>query len=218
MAIALASFAAYGTRGEEALSKRYKQTLRLTFTGANTDVDYDIGEYVSGSLGSLWTAIGGSGNGASALACLQDIATRYQSFLGVKGASGQGSLVVMPAAATAGGSATEAVTVTGITAADRILAVRLIDDGPNNVTLAATMNTGVVAAGAGAVSVTFSADPGAGTRVTFLVQKAYASAPQVINTNAAANLLYVSGSAPTSWTAVLEWELQEGVLPVEVAS
>ena len=55
---------------------------------------------------------------------------------------------------TAGGSATEAITVTGVTTSSKIIAT-LKDDGSNNVTIKTAKATG-----ANTVTVVFSGDPG----------------------------------------------------------
>jgi hypothetical protein len=64
---------------------------------------------------------------------------------------------------TVGGAAAEAVTLTGVKDLDRVVAT-LTDDGPNNVSL----KYGDVTA-ANTMTLTFSADPGAGTKVNYLV-------------------------------------------------
>lgn len=68
-------------------------------------------------------------------------------------------------ATTAGGAAAEAITVTGLEATD-IVTVSLVDDGPNNVSIAS------IAATANTLTVTFSGDPGAGAKVNYIAVRA----------------------------------------------
>lgn len=84
MAAAVTKVRAYGVEAEEAVNKRYIQRLILTITGLAADVDMDIGDYLNGSLGTFWTAAGGSATGAVALKALQDIGRRadFMSILG----------------------------------------------------------------------------------------------------------------------------------------
>ncbi len=82
MTIALTSVKAYGIEAEEAVNKRYKQVLILGITAANTDVAIDLGNAVSGSLGTFWTAVGGTEPGVTALAAVRDINMRASSYVG----------------------------------------------------------------------------------------------------------------------------------------
>lgn len=78
MAFAITKVQAYGIEAEEPLNKRYRQYMYLTLTAANTDVDADFGDNVAGSLGTFWTAAGGTATGAGALQAIQDIVTRAE--------------------------------------------------------------------------------------------------------------------------------------------
>jgi len=70
-------------------------------------------------------------------------------------------------AATAGGSATESLTFTGLAAADKVLSLFVLTKGAN---AASIIGTGTQSANT--LSVTFSADPGANAVVRALVAKA----------------------------------------------
>lgn len=78
MAFVITKVQAYGIEAEEPLNKRYRQYMYLTLTAANTDVDLDIGDNQNGSLGTFWTAAGGTTVGAGALQAIQDIVTRAE--------------------------------------------------------------------------------------------------------------------------------------------
>lgn len=76
-------------------------------------------------------------------------------------------ILTIDSAASAGGSATESLTFTGLLATDVILALTPMTEGANP---AAISEFG--APGAGSLSVTFTADPGAGAVVRALVYRA----------------------------------------------
>lgn len=82
MAFAVTVVEAYGIEVEEALNKRYRQFMNLTITAANTDTDWDIGDYVAGSLGTFWTDADGTSTGLAALAAIQDIDKRARAGAG----------------------------------------------------------------------------------------------------------------------------------------
>lgn len=82
MAFAVTVVEAYGIEVEEALNKRYIQYLNLTITAANTDTDWDLGDNVTGSLGTFWTAADGTATGLTALGAIQDIETRARASVG----------------------------------------------------------------------------------------------------------------------------------------
>ncbi len=126
MTFALASFRAYGVEAEEPVNNKYKQVLELNITGANTDVAYDVGTYA----GTFWTAVGGTSPGADALLAIKDIQTRAKAFVEAggfggyaKGSATYPSIVKILSAASSGGSASEALTVSGLLTTDTILAV-----------------------------------------------------------------------------------------------
>lgn len=88
MAFAVTGVKAYGVEGEEPLSSKcYQQFLSLDITAANTDIDMDIGDMVAGSLGTFWTAAGGSTKGAIALRTLRQIVGRAANLHNVGGLS-----------------------------------------------------------------------------------------------------------------------------------
>ncbi len=85
MAYAVTKVQAYGIEAEEALNKRYVQHLILTCTALAANVDWDLGDNVTGSLGAFWTDADGTATGLTALAAIQDIETRAESFLALGG-------------------------------------------------------------------------------------------------------------------------------------
>lgn len=82
MAHAVTVVEAFGVEVEEALNKRYIQYMNLTITAANTDTDWDIGDYAAGSLGTFWTSAAGTATGLAALGAIQDIDKRARVSLG----------------------------------------------------------------------------------------------------------------------------------------
>ena len=227
MAFALTKVRGYGVEAEEALNKRYRQYLILNITGANTDVDLDIGDYTSGTF---WTAIGTSATAAAALlAALKDIQTRAEAFLGVQGTgiatrqqvdASRTIVTALDSSASAGGSATETLTVTGLLTTDTVLGATIVEDGANSVYIREAAKTCAVN---GQYIVTFSGDPGAGLELRVSLSRAsttpeagtYQVALDGTNT-LIPNILFASGDAPTSYRLVLSWILKDGQVPVEV--
>lgn len=235
MTFALTKVRAYGIEVEEAVNKRYIQRLILTITAANTDTALDVGDFTSGSLGTFWDAVDGSEPGDTALAAIRDIKTRAESFVAVGGsalagkapvdASRAGPVTKLDSAASAGGNATETMTVTGLLTTDVILGVCQFVDGAGAATgiLAFGGATGVCSV-ADQLSVTWNADPGAGAKVRVAVLRTTVTTPDAGTyqvamdaTNAQfPNITFASGDAPTSYNLVLEWFLKDGHEPVEV--
>jgi hypothetical protein len=85
MAQAVTAVRAYVVERDEPVTKRFWQNLVIETTGLVSDNSYDFGAYLNGALGTFWTAVSGSANGALALALIQDIATMSQIYLGVQG-------------------------------------------------------------------------------------------------------------------------------------
>lgn len=228
MAFALTKFQAYGFERDEALTNKFHQALVLSITGLNTDIDLDIGDY----SGTFWTAVGATAPGINALKTVQDIQVAAESFDGVDGTSiagkaqvdaSGGSVLSILSAVSAGGNATETMTVTGLLTTDDILAVTQAVDGAGAATgiLAYGNATGQAAAN-NALSVTWNADPGAGARVKVGISRTTGVATPVAGTYTIAmdgtntqipNLLFASGDAPTSYVLVLKWVLKNGHHP-----
>ena len=80
MAFAITGVRAEGIEVEEALNKRYYQKYILSITALAADVALDVGSFVSGALGTFWTAAGGSTIGAQALVAIRDISTKVDTF------------------------------------------------------------------------------------------------------------------------------------------
>lgn len=224
MTFALTEFQSYGIEAEEAVNKRYKQVAILTITAANTDVDLDIGDY----SGTFWTAVSGSEPGTTALQAIKDIQTRALSFVGLGGSSlapyvqGDASIpqvTALTSAASAGGNATETLTVTGLLTTDTILGATIVEDGANPAYIQEAAKTCAVA---NAYIVTFSTDPGAGAEVRVIFSRAitavqagtYQLTMDGTNTQLP-NILFLSGDAPTAYKLQLEWVLKSQEQPVE---
>lgn len=224
MTFALTEFQSYGIEAEEAVNKRYKQVAIFTITAANTDVDLDIGDY----SGTFWTAVSATEPGTTALKAVKDIQTRALSFVGLGGSSlapyvqGDASIPVvslLDSSASAGGSANETLTVTGLLTTDTVVSARMTTEGANNVAVKTFAKTCAVN---GQYAVEWTADPGAGAVVTVAIQRAtttvqagtYQLTMDSTNTNLP-NILFLSGDAPTAYKLQLEWVLKSQEQPVE---
>ncbi len=131
MTFALTKVTAYGTEASEPLQKRFVQTLILEGTAAATNVAYDIGNYT----GTFWTAVGSTLPGSVGLKAVKDINIAARTFMSAGGTGLNGyvqadasvpSVLSLLSAASTGGAAAEAYTVTGLASAaggDTILSV-----------------------------------------------------------------------------------------------
>lgn len=85
MALACTKVEAFVEEIDEPITKRFKQVVQISLTGANTDTVHDLGAYLAGALGTLWTAVGADGaQGQAALGILQSIGPMINVGLGVK--------------------------------------------------------------------------------------------------------------------------------------
>lgn len=231
MTLALTKVVALGVPVAEPVTKRWLQRLTLTITAANTDATHDYGTYA----GTFWTAVGATEPGTTALKALKDISIRASSFLRVGGKgiadkamidASRDLITKLDSAASAGGSATETYTVTGLLTTDTILAVTQFVDGAGaGVGILGYGNASGAAAAANALAVVYDADPGAGAKVRVAIKRSggtttpdagtYQLAMDGTNTKLP-NLTFASGDAPTSLEVTLEWLLKDGEEPVEV--
>ena len=81
MAFALTGYKAWGTETSKAVSPEAIQYLEITFTAANTDVAFDLGE----TAGTFWTAVGTGTIPAAAKAAYLDFCSRAQYSLATMG-------------------------------------------------------------------------------------------------------------------------------------
>lgn len=232
MTMAITGCKAYGIEVDEATTKRFKQFLEIDITGANTDVDYDLGDAVAGSLGTFWTAAGGSTEGAVALAAIRDIQTRARIFLGVLGlglthVQADGTVPViskLDSDATAGGGATETLAVTGLLTTDTILGVSQFEKGAGTKANMAVVDYGDASGNctvAGQLPIECVGDPGAGAKFRVSISRnvsTVASGTYQLSAGALAlvpNILFLSGNAPTAMKLLLCWELNDEQPAVE---
>jgi len=226
MAFTLSKIRAYGIEAEEPVNKRYQQKLILNIAGLATDVDLDLGDY----SGTFWTAVGATQPGITALKAIKDIQTLADSFVGLGATSlagytqqpAVGGIVTYDSAASAGGSTSETLTVTGLAVGDVILAASQRVVGAN---ASALSGFGTVALNS--LPVTFTANPGAGAIVRVLVRKVSTAAAVAVtaggyslvmnSTNTMLpDILFASGNAPLSYVLELSWILKDAQQPVEV--
>lgn len=81
MAFALVSAEFYGQEIDEALTSKFVQFMHIKITGANTDVDFDLGDVG----GTLWGVLDGTANGLIALNAFKDLITKMESFVSLQG-------------------------------------------------------------------------------------------------------------------------------------
>ncbi len=226
MTFALTKVTAYGIEASEPLQKRFKQTLILEGTAANTNVAYDFGTYA----GTFWTAVGATAPGISALKAIQDIQVKAKSFIGASGVGLAGRIqssatstrvLALTSAVYAGGSATPTLTVTGLLTTDTILGATQIVKNANSLPLIGANATCAVA---DQYPVVYSADPGASGTVRVIFQRSaantvlanqYQLAMDATNTNLP-NILFLTTDAPTTYKIALEWYLNDGEIPEEL--
>ncbi len=171
---------AYGIEAEEPINKRYRQYLILNVTAANTDVDLDLGDNQTGSLGTFWTAADDTTVGAQALFTIQDIVTRAESFDSFGGdifnrvqADAASTLTTaLNSSASSGGSASETLTVTGLQTTDTVISAYLVANGASGLYLSEAASA---CSASGQYAVTFDQNPGAGAIVRVGITRAAGS-------------------------------------------
>lgn len=228
MTFALTKVEWYGIEIDEPLTKRFHQRLVLQMTAANTDVDFDLGDYTSGTF---WTAIGTSTNAAKLLlAGLRKMQAEAITFVNASGTgllgkvSADSSIPVvqsLTSAAYGGGSATPTLAVTGLLTTDTILGAQQVLKNQNSLPLIATAAACTVADQYG---VTYSADPGTtGTvkvifsRATTAVQAGTYQLSMDATNTLIPNFLFLTGEAPTVYALTLDWELKNEMSPLKYA-
>ena len=227
MAFALTKVRAYGVESEEAVNKRYKQVLILSYTGLNSNVAVDIGNYT----GTFWTAVGGTEPGTTALAAVKDIQRRALSFYKAGGTAlankvqmdaSDRTFLSLDCTASSGGGATETIACPGILTTDTILGVTQQTKGANSTALIGYPS---VAAGADSLgTAVWTADPGASAVLRVAISRIVASTPtagQYLLAMNATNtqipdITFLSGEAPTSADIIYEWVLKDAEEPVSV--
>lgn len=227
MAFAITKVQCYGIEAEEPVNKRYRQYMVLNLTAANTDVDLDLGDNQTGSLGTFWDAVDGTTIGANALLAIQDIVTRAESFDSFGGNfldraqadSSFGAITVTNSSASTGGSASETLTLTGAATGDTVLSAYLVAGPTGTVTLQRAASS---IATADAFPVVFTGDPGTTAVARVVLQRASGSSGAVAAgtyavsyANKTPNILFSSGDAPTTYEIILKWILAPQVAPVE---
>lgn len=224
MAFAITKVQCYGIEAEEPVNKRYRQYMVLNLTAANTDVDLDLGDNQTGSLGTFWDAVDGTTIGANALLAIQDIVTRAESFDSFGGNflsraqadSSYPNISTLDSSASTGGSASETLTLTGAATGDTVLSAFLFA-GPTG-TVALQRAASSIAA-ADAYPVVFTGDPGTTAKIRVLISRTSTSVAagtyQVSYANKTPNILFSSGDAPTTYEIVLKWILTPQTAPVE---
>lgn len=210
MAFALTGFSARGIDVKTPTKKRGIQQVVLSVTGAAADVDLDIGD----DAGTFWTAAQADATygalAAKALTILNQIVDNAAALVAVKSPEllVKNIVTTLDSAASAGGSATETLTVTGLLTTDKILGATIVEDGANPAYIQEAAKT---CATNGQYVVTFSADPGAGAEVRVLIQRDGAA---ITTQDKRPNITMDAATGETSYTIILEYELNDGIYPV----
>lgn len=228
MAFAIVKAKMYGIQTGAPQRSKGIQVVELELTGANTDIDLDLGD----PTGTFWTdAASSSPNCYAAVhSILTNIGANALSFIDVRGAAlaayaqaavaSTSGVTVINSAASAGGNATETMTVTGLLTTDTIVSVDQFVKGAGTYTgPVAFGNASGNAAANNALSVTFDADPGAGAKVKVAVVRSAAGALgtgqySVAMQNGLPNLTFKSGDAPTSYKLCLTWLCGQSFKPI----
>lgn len=221
MSRAVTAVEAFGREIDEPITKRFQQVLHLSVTGLATDTAYDF----SNAAGAFWTdALADVTYGSvatQALAVLRAIQAGAKNFLSVQSPqlapkTVMGATIQSINGTVASGSATPAVTVTGLLTTDVILSVTQTTKGANSLPLLG-WNSQV----AGGITAVYSADPGASgvLQVTFL-RPAGTQTPGkgqylVSVSSSVPNLTYASGDAPTSAEIYMAWDMRDGSHPTK---
>lgn len=224
MTFALSSFVADGVERDEAVTRRFRQRLLLNITAANTDYNLDLGTYA----GTFWTAVSGTEPGATALKAIKEIQLRASAFFRVGGSgiapyaqadASIPTILGLTSAASSGGAATEALTVTGLATTDTILSVSQKDKGANSTALIGYST--VITNGLTGI---WTGNPGANAVLQVIVQRTVTAVQagtyqlSLDGTNTyLPNILYASGDAPTAYSIAIEWYLAAGQQPVQIS-
>lgn len=220
MTQAVTAVRAYVREIDEPVTNRFLQTLIVETSGANTDVTYDLGLYVSGSLGTFWTAVGADASyGQIALGLIRGIATLDSLYLGdqqtpqlqARDRQAGGQIVTLTSSAIAGGSASATATITALLSTDVVMSVTQSTANANSLVPVA-----VGAVSAGSLALTYASDPGANGIVKVVVYRKTGTLIVGIGqysdvaSNQASNITFASTDAPTAAQFVLQWELKPG--------
>jgi len=211
---ALTKYNAYGFVIDSDVRKRAMQRMTLHITAANTDTDFDLGD----DSGTFWTAVGVDATygdlGDQALATIQKIDDNVVALNDIGGLElykngGARCLEVQGYCDTAATDEVSVsyddVTCTGLLSTDTIRAVYMKTANANERPL-----TSAYLSAAGIMHLTFTSPPGATgvARVSYTRADTYCYYISSISSYRP-NIVFISGSAPTSMVITLEWELSD---------
>lgn len=224
MTFALTAFRAHGIDVQGPSRKRGIQRMVFEFTALATNNLVSLGNF----SGTFWTEVDDSAMGAIVKDIVQNRILPQVAALTAYGSpqlidrqqrvtAGSGSVTKLDSAASAGGSASETLVVTGLLTTDTILGVSIFEKGAGTATNLAVVDygdaTGSVAV-ADALPVTFHGDPGAGAKVRVAVLRPSTGDYSVAIQNDMPNISMAASDGETSWVIVTEHELDDGALPV----
>lgn len=207
MTVALSSVKIYPLVADEPLRKTFLHVAEVDLTLANSDT----------AIALATLAAADETNGPA----LETLLARADDIVGVfvpglVPVSTTNTLKAFTSAAGVGGAATEAMTLTGLAAADEILAVTQKTKGANSLPL-----LGWSTQAANALTGIWSADPGAGAVIEVLVRKAASGTPSKgevivdVSTVTAPTLTLVGGtSSPTTLKVYLLVKMKADFPPI----
>jgi hypothetical protein len=215
MAFACTKFKAYVVNAQSPTRARKLQRVAMTVTGLNTDVALDIGTLG----GTFWTAAKADGTyGPIATAAYDTIAKIVAEALALDEIGGtiegydrndgqKYDYFKYSSTAYGGGSATPAVTVTGLLSTDTVMSVCQHVPNANSLPL-----LGWSTVADNALTLAYSADPGANGTVEVVVRRTASNAGASYAMSISGKLpifTFVSGGAPTTNYIELQWELAD---------
>jgi hypothetical protein len=202
-----------------------EQQMDFLIVSANTDVNLDIANDTSGSLGTFWTAVTADATygtlATNALATMQSIVSNCSRFRSAMSEAlisrtkiGSGAFQTLVSSSIPSGTSVNAV-VTGLLATDTIVSVDQSVANANSVTPVAW---GTPAANA--LPLTYASTSGTGGAVSVLIFRGtgtltiYPGQYGLSLSNHLPLITFNSGTAPTTQILTLSWRMQDGVLPI----
>lgn len=165
MAFGISSVKIYPLEVEKSMRDQFVEVCEINLTAANTDTSL-----------ALATLAASDSDGAAFLQVLNNL-DRYLSVsvAGLSLVSGAGDIFSLDSAASAGGAATETLTVTGLDADDDILSVSQFQKGANAAYIIDYGDGDGDAAADNALAIEWNTNPGAGAKVKVTARRAAAA-------------------------------------------
>ncbi len=206
MAFALSSAKVFPLETEASFRSTFPHIAIIGLTAANTDTALNLA-----TLAAADTTYG------PYITELLNKADKLLGYFFLESQRSSGAVVkALDSSASAGGAATETLTVTGLLTTDTILGATIVEDGANSVYIREAAKTCAVN---GQYVMTFSGDPGAGLELRVLVLREGGAAngtDHVLSGTAAAPVFTFAGGGdtPTALTLCLLVNIKKDYGPV----